>query len=235
MPAGASRPQPRAVLRSATLDEAPGSNTLLDEIQRCWASPPICTSVVIVFWQRYLCKVAAATGQTEVELILKLMPLKADRTLPGELMAGIRQCGWSIMTVPAGSRKPEVFKHSLPSRGPLTVIKAAGEVPKHPVSTLRGGVRMKNQLLRGSHPGAKSRSTSATPATSCSAPVTPTIQHRTLESPKLFSFVPPESAKVSSFAPPKAAPIVSPEETILEGRPRTKTRNSMHRSDRTCC
>eukprot|EP00747_Dinoflagellata_sp_TGD_P143085 gnl/TRDRNA2_/TRDRNA2_176335_c0_seq4.p1 gnl/TRDRNA2_/TRDRNA2_176335_c0~~gnl/TRDRNA2_/TRDRNA2_176335_c0_seq4.p1 ORF type:complete len:605 (+),score=66.82 gnl/TRDRNA2_/TRDRNA2_176335_c0_seq4:79-1893(+) len=67
---------------------------LLREIQECWESRPICTSVVIVFWQRYLCKLTATTQQA-TDLILRWMPPKADRALPGELLSAMRECGWA--------------------------------------------------------------------------------------------------------------------------------------------
>jgi len=87
----------------------------MHEIRACWESQPICTSVAIGFWQRYLCKVALAkesdVGVDDVgvavsvhsearaeaarlELILKYMPVKADRELPGHLVHTMRECGW---------------------------------------------------------------------------------------------------------------------------------------------
>lgn len=82
----------RAVFRSAKLSRR---RDLLDKVQGYWDSPPICTSVVITFWQRYLCRFAQATSQRETDLILKWMPLKADRVLPGELITTLQQCGWA--------------------------------------------------------------------------------------------------------------------------------------------
>merc|ERR1711967_129789 len=82
----------RAVFKSAKLSRR---RDLLGKVQGYWDSAPICTSVVISFWQRYLCRFAKATGQRETDLILKWMPLKADRVLPGELIETMRKCGWS--------------------------------------------------------------------------------------------------------------------------------------------
>lgn len=81
----------RAVFKSAKLSRR---RDLLGKVQGYWDSAPICTSVVISFWQRYLCAFARATGQRETDLILKWMPLKADRVLPGELIETMRRCGW---------------------------------------------------------------------------------------------------------------------------------------------
>lgn len=88
----------RAVLRSAVIAEVPqgtrGRQALLREVQDCWMAAPICTSVVVVFWQRYLSRIAKFTGQHELDLIADWMPLKADRGLPGDLVSTMRQCGW---------------------------------------------------------------------------------------------------------------------------------------------
>jgi hypothetical protein len=88
----------RAVFKSAKLSRR---RDLLGKVQGYWDSAPICTSVVISFWQRYLCAFARATGQRETDLILKWMPLKADRVLPGELIDTMRRCGWcNVKRVP---------------------------------------------------------------------------------------------------------------------------------------
>merc|ERR1712146_658240 len=71
---------------------------LMDKVHGYWESAPICTSIVTAFWQRYLCKFAHATGQCEANLILKWMPLKADRVLPGELVDTMQKCGWMLVT-----------------------------------------------------------------------------------------------------------------------------------------
>lgn len=68
---------------------------LLQELRDCWEEAPICTSVVIVFWQRYISTIAHATGQDELELILRWMPMKADRGLPGDLLGAMRRSGWT--------------------------------------------------------------------------------------------------------------------------------------------
>lgn len=86
----------RAVLKSATVrSRGVDSEVLMRELQSCWEEAPICTSVVVIFWQRYLCSRAETTGQHELDLILRWMPLKADRGLPGELIGCMRRCGWT--------------------------------------------------------------------------------------------------------------------------------------------
>jgi len=74
----------------------------LREIQDCWDIDPICTSVVVVFWQRYLLRFAQAGAcqnflaqpQDPAKLILKWMPLKSDGVLPGALTQVMHDCGW---------------------------------------------------------------------------------------------------------------------------------------------
>jgi len=77
---------------------------LMKETESCWFCDPICTSVVIIFWQRYLCKLADHLNKDKshdslciesADLILQFMPLKADRVLPGELHKVLRSCGWT--------------------------------------------------------------------------------------------------------------------------------------------
>merc|ERR1719181_863840 len=80
----------RAMFSSARLTSA-GSQLpeqTLNTVKACWEREPICTSVVITFWQRYLCEVAASQDQSPqqtLESIMRFMPLKADRGLPGDL------------------------------------------------------------------------------------------------------------------------------------------------------
>jgi len=89
------------------------SSPSLQEIQDCWKAEPICTSVVIAFWQRYMCKLAERgypfTDVSAMELILKWMPLKADRVLPGELLNTLRLCKWGHIE----RLHPAKFKHRL--------------------------------------------------------------------------------------------------------------------------
>lgn len=102
----------RAVLMSAKMVDSVDNDQVMKDIQSSWAVEPICTSVVIVFWQRYLTRLAQvqvtsmtsgapAEGLAEsraVEFIQKLMPLKADRGLPGDLQTAMTSCGWSRTT-----------------------------------------------------------------------------------------------------------------------------------------
>jgi len=84
----------RAVFMSAQLSSIDDDEDLLDEIETCWESPLICTSVVIEFWQRYVCEVAAKSAQCKATMIMKYMPLRADASLPGDLIAALRRCLW---------------------------------------------------------------------------------------------------------------------------------------------
>jgi len=96
----------RAFFLSANMQDASEDGTLR-EIQSCWSADPICSSLVIVFWQRYLCKLAELYNVSrspmvpevlEIDWILKWMPLKSDRALPGELLSAMQQCGWIIIS-----------------------------------------------------------------------------------------------------------------------------------------
>lgn len=65
---------------------------LLESLKRGWSKPPICTSLPIQVWQRYL----LATTPSEEEWpsrVLTWMPLRSDRTLPGELFQNLLTIG----------------------------------------------------------------------------------------------------------------------------------------------
>jgi len=82
----------------------PGEYFDLSELKRCWHAQPICTSIVVSFWQRVLCKMAerkGVHGGDAINLIRKWMPLKADRVMPGELVSTLRSHGWQHwVTIP---------------------------------------------------------------------------------------------------------------------------------------
>lgn len=173
----------RAIVMPAAMTAKPASAETLKEIQSCWARAPICTSVVICFWQRYLSRLAGArdrplaaapgsdqeltpgeavqywsmssnqwiqglvlrvnrgadgaahsydldvrcaalpdrlrrSGQAPdanaqaVGLIMRYMPLKADRALPGDLLRSMRECGWVSITQVPQIFRPVVVPHA---------------------------------------------------------------------------------------------------------------------------
>jgi len=122
----------RAVLRSSKIGHG---EDMLDEVQECWDRAPICTSVVIAFWQRYLCKLAETNGNYDpATIILRWMPVKADRTLPTELLSSMRRTGWSRHSVlPASHAHRELLMENIP----LSPLSNAG--PPRPPPTI--GVR----------------------------------------------------------------------------------------------
>eukprot|EP00746_Dinoflagellata_sp_MGD_P065034 gnl/MRDRNA2_/MRDRNA2_27104_c0_seq1.p1 gnl/MRDRNA2_/MRDRNA2_27104_c0~~gnl/MRDRNA2_/MRDRNA2_27104_c0_seq1.p1 ORF type:complete len:410 (-),score=58.89 gnl/MRDRNA2_/MRDRNA2_27104_c0_seq1:109-1338(-) len=89
----------RAVFKSARIFREDKSESLT-KIQACWTQKPICTSVAVTFWQRYFCKLAEVYGPTvdAWDLVLRWMPLKADRVLPGDLTSVLREVGWACVT-----------------------------------------------------------------------------------------------------------------------------------------
>jgi len=89
----------RALLTGFNKSLNSSNRSSLKEIQDSWDMAPICTSVVIVFWQRYLIRLAkesefqSGRGQPS-QLILRWMPLKSDGVLPGVLIKVMCDCGW---------------------------------------------------------------------------------------------------------------------------------------------
>jgi hypothetical protein len=96
----------RAVMKSARHVAKPTHEETMEKVQESWKKAPICTSVVIIFWQRYLVKLAAVVlpkkghdQQPEpAELVMRWMPLKADRVLPGDLLNTLKSVGWVCLT-----------------------------------------------------------------------------------------------------------------------------------------
>lgn len=97
----------RAFLFSAQVPDDIRKATMMQEIQECWSAEPICSSLVVVFWQRYLCELAVLYNNPQqpkvrevdaLDWILQWMPLKSDRALPGELLSTMHQCGWVLVS-----------------------------------------------------------------------------------------------------------------------------------------
>lgn len=137
----------RAMLQSASLSRRSSRSAFMAEIRSSWDAAPICTSVVIALWQRYLSKFAQATGQSEMDLILNWMPLKADRGLPDELISTLRLCGWisvkrtqdasqpktAVKTPADGSRQdPPRGRRTQPSPLPASALRSVS--PTAPAS-----------------------------------------------------------------------------------------------------
>lgn len=96
----------RAALKSAVIPSSKDPAKVMEEIQACWRKEPICTSVIVIFWQRYLWNLADTDSSdggnphaltNVVDTILKQMPLKSDRTLPGELLTAMCETGWVVV------------------------------------------------------------------------------------------------------------------------------------------
>lgn len=86
----------KAVLMSASVLNRKRDGALLDELSACWQQAPICTSIVVIFWQRLLGIIATQSNDDHLGMILKWLPLKADRGLPGELVSTLHECGWNL-------------------------------------------------------------------------------------------------------------------------------------------
>lgn len=120
----------KAVFKSARVYREDGAETLR-KIQNSWTQKPICTSVAVIFWQRYLCKLAEhCSGQYNSrqahaawDLILRWMPLMADCVLPGDLTSVLREVGWVCIT-----SIPQVFRPLVVMQPPV-VLKTPLQVP----------------------------------------------------------------------------------------------------------
>mmetsp|Transcript_99258 Transcript_99258/g.173356 ORF Transcript_99258/g.173356 Transcript_99258/m.173356 type:complete len:251 (+) Transcript_99258:2-754(+) len=99
----------RAFLLPAAAESQPSGLTaqsdqqqFLSEVQECWKGAPICSSLPVIFWQRYLLKLSQSGRASDqvlkkmssIELIKTYMPLKSDRSLPGDLLQFLQASGW---------------------------------------------------------------------------------------------------------------------------------------------
>jgi len=93
----------RAALMPAALDTNCEGMQALTQVSESWGAKPICTSVAIIFWQRVLCKLAAVLNggfnkvqpERTMALIHRFMPVRADRSLPSELLEALMSSGWT--------------------------------------------------------------------------------------------------------------------------------------------
>lgn len=107
----------RAFVRSGELSSDGQHPASLSEVRDAWKAAPICTSVVVSFWQRYLEKIAVFDTADPLSLIMRFMPLKADRVLPGELLMTMLERGWSVReAVPAKLDDARGFKRRATTR-----------------------------------------------------------------------------------------------------------------------
>ncbi|CAK0791365.1 unnamed protein product, partial [Prorocentrum cordatum] len=122
----------KAVFLSASGFSTTDKELLLEEIKGCWGSRPICTTVAIAFWQRYLCKLEGANAEmAAAEAILRWMPLKADRGLPQELRDVMADCGWQLLCLSPRSdaRCPRPSRPSCEQRARVrTCVVSSGRV-----------------------------------------------------------------------------------------------------------
>ena len=68
-----------------------------EALKKHWAVPPICTSVCIEAWQRFLLA-SAATDEQGCKWILDVVPFRAGRTLPRDFLRVLDERGWRRLT-----------------------------------------------------------------------------------------------------------------------------------------
>jgi len=75
---------------------------LASELRAHWACDPICTTVPIRVWQRYIFKIWDGDDVAAASEVLRVMPCRGDRTLPSELWSTLLESGlWSeVVLVP---------------------------------------------------------------------------------------------------------------------------------------
>jgi hypothetical protein len=86
----------RSFLLSGQMSPRDDVPVTMQEIRESWKAEPICSSIVVSFWQQYLYRMAQLQQADPLQMILKNMPLKADRVLPGELLQCLLAHGWTL-------------------------------------------------------------------------------------------------------------------------------------------
>eukprot|EP00442_Polarella_glacialis_P020347 CAMPEP_0115163930 /NCGR_PEP_ID=MMETSP0227-20121206/72767_1 /TAXON_ID=89957 /ORGANISM="Polarella glacialis, Strain CCMP 1383" /LENGTH=251 /DNA_ID=CAMNT_0002576259 /DNA_START=46 /DNA_END=797 /DNA_ORIENTATION=+ len=74
---------------------------LMAMLTESWKARPICPSVAIMVWQRYLVMVSGNGPDrldTAAKHVLRWMPLRCDRTSPSAMLKVLSTCGWSLRT-----------------------------------------------------------------------------------------------------------------------------------------
>merc|ERR1719424_2496373 len=132
----------RALFRGAKCDPSADKEQLMAEMKGCWSVDPICTSIVIIFWQRYMCKLVdykANLGSIKplhpCDLLMEFMPLMADRGLPGELVQAMLEHGWTKVSTIASAAPPlpgPCFASALTTPRPTAPLRAASPCLRDP-------------------------------------------------------------------------------------------------------
>jgi hypothetical protein len=94
----------KAFLVSGFISNHGAAPLSMKELEDSWRAQPICTSIVVIFWQRYLAELASLKSVDQLDLILQYMPLRADRVLPSELLSTMLSRGWSLSQGHSGLR-----------------------------------------------------------------------------------------------------------------------------------
>lgn len=94
----------RAYFRPGKLSEE--AQPSMVDLEAAWRAEPICTSIVVIFWQLYLQKLSLRYGADPLPAIMQYMPMRADRVLTGELLATLLSHGWSVRETALASQAP---------------------------------------------------------------------------------------------------------------------------------
>mmetsp|Transcript_78595 Transcript_78595/g.163316 ORF Transcript_78595/g.163316 Transcript_78595/m.163316 type:complete len:586 (-) Transcript_78595:27-1784(-) len=163
----------RAVFTSATLTTPPSGREaqMLAEIRSSWLEAPICTSIVVTFWQRYLIMTSSslieqglpdtALPRVLTDLILRYMPVKAHASLPADLVAALENSGWVRI-----GQVPHLYRGAILASAPFPSQKFKQKLQPPPAAT----------LLRPSNSGGPTRK--MTPAASFVTAAGPTSSSR---------------------------------------------------------
>jgi hypothetical protein len=88
------------LLRPTQLPAGVDRSMGLAEIKACWGrAGPTCAFAIISFWHRYLCKLAASLPMSvdPLELIMRWLPLRADRATLGDFLSTLQSVGWTSL------------------------------------------------------------------------------------------------------------------------------------------
>jgi len=90
----------RAAINQADFADARSRQDLMQDIRKRWNKKPICSSVAIQVWQKYIEMLFSGSAESTdlaAQQILRWMPVYSDQTTPSMLMKVLSQCGWMLL------------------------------------------------------------------------------------------------------------------------------------------
>jgi hypothetical protein len=115
------------VLNPACYQDLKSRQRLLSAVHKSWCEAPICSSVAIKTWQKYL-EASSDSPDEAAQNIVDCMPCLCHRTLPSVLVKTLSSGGWILRsTLDVSDQTPTTKAHALaPAAQSLPILLGAG-------------------------------------------------------------------------------------------------------------